>query len=173
MFLIDTDVLSALRKRERQPGVVRWIADQRVSDLYLSVVSIGEIERGLAGVKGRDPAFASRLEDWLDALLRLYGDRILPVDLVVARRWGRLSREVGHAGPDLLIAATALEHGLTVVTCNCRHFRPTGVPVLDPSQPVERRSGAAEPRGESSASAPRQHADCHPDEDDMDTREQQ
>ena len=80
MFLIDTDVLSALRKRERNPEVVRWLADQRVTDLYLSVVSIGEVERGLAAVKGRDAVFAGQLEDWLDALLRLYGDRILAID---------------------------------------------------------------------------------------------
>lgn len=136
MYLIDTDLLSALRKRERNPGVARWIADQRAIELYLSVVSIGEIERGLAAVEGRDPMFAAQLEDWLDALLRHYGDRILPVDLSVARRWGRLSRKAGNAGPDLVIAATALEHGLTVVTRNTRHFEPTGVPVLDPSTPT-------------------------------------
>ena len=136
MFLIDTDVLSALRRRERAPEVARWLATQRSSDLYLSVVSIGEIERGLTGVQGRDPCFADRLEEWLDALLRIYGDRILPVDLAVARRWGRLSADFCHTGADLLIAATALEHGLTVVTCNTRHFTPAGVPVLDPSGPA-------------------------------------
>ena len=136
MFLIDTDVLSALRRRERAPEVARWLATQRSSDLYLSVVSIREIERGLAGVKCRDPCFAARLEEWLDALLRIYGDRILPVDLAVARRWGRLSADFCHTGADLLIAATALEHGLTVVTFNARHFAPAGVPVLDPSGPA-------------------------------------
>lgn len=133
MYIIDTDVLSALRSRERNPEVARWLAGQRAADLYLSVVSIGEIERGLAAVKDRDPASAAQLEEWLDTLLRLHGDRILQVDLSVARRWGVLSQGCGHAGPDLLIAATALEHGLTVVTRNIRHFRPTGVPVLDPS----------------------------------------
>ena len=136
MYLIDTDVLSALRKRERNPEVAGWLSDQRAGDIHLSVVSIGEIERSLVAVKGRDPAFAARLEDWLDALVRLHGDRILPVDLSVARRWGRLSRQAGHAAPDLLIAATALEHGLTIVTRNTRHFAPTGVPVLDPSEPT-------------------------------------
>ena len=136
MFLIDTDVLSTLRRRERNLEVARWLAARRTADLYLSVVSIGEIERGLVGVKCRDPAFAVRLEEWLDALLRLYRDRILPVDLSVARRWGRLSADIGHAGADLLIAATALEHGLTVVTCNTRHFAPTGVAVVDPSGPA-------------------------------------
>lgn len=129
-------MLSSLRKRERNPEIVRWLAVQRTADLYLSVVSIGEVERGLARVKSRDPVFAARLEEWLDALLRLYGDRILPVDLSVARRWGRLSADRGHKGADLLIAATALEHGLTVVTLNARHFEPAGVPVLDPSGPA-------------------------------------
>lgn len=140
MYLLDTDVLSALRKRERNPEVARWIADQRDTDLYLSVLSIGEIERDLAAVKGRDPAFAARLEDWLDALLRHYGDRILPVDLPVARRWGRLSQQTGNAGSDFLIAATALEHGLIVATRNARHFEPTGAPVLDPSTPTDAAS---------------------------------
>lgn len=153
MYLIDTDVLSALRKRERNPGVARWIADQRAIDLFLSVVSIGELERGLAAVEGRDPAFADRLEDWLDALLRHYGDRILPVDLPVARRWGRLSQQAGNAGPDLLIAATALEHGLTVVTRNTRHFEPTGVPVLDPSTPTDPDSRTRRQRARRRSSA--------------------
>ena len=136
MFLIDTDVLSALRRRERNPEVARWLAAQRTSDLYLSVVSVGEIERGIAGVECRDPVFADRLEEWLDALLRLYRDRILPIDLSIARRWGRLSGDIGHAGADLLIAATAMEHGLAVVTRNTRHFAAAGVPVLDPSAPA-------------------------------------
>ena len=68
-------------------------------------------------------------------MLSLYGDRILPVDAPTARRWGRLSGDLGHEGTDLLIAATALEHGLTVVTRNVRHFEPTGAQVLDPSLP--------------------------------------
>ena len=63
---------------------------------------------------------------------RLHGRRVLPVDLATARRWGQLSADLGHDGADLLIAATALEHGLTVVTRNLRHFRPTGVATLDP-----------------------------------------
>ena len=135
MFLIDTDVLSALRRRERSPDVVRWISDQRTTDLYLSVVSVGEIERGIVRQRHRDPAFARVLAAWLDSVLALYGERILAVDLSTARRWGRRSGALDHKGADLLIAATALEHGLTVVTRNVRHFEPTGVPVLDPSAP--------------------------------------
>ena len=135
MFLIDTDVLSALRRRERSPDVVRWISDQRTIDLHLSVVSIGEIERGIVRQQRRNPAFARVLAAWLDSVLALYGERILAVDLSTASRWGRLSGDLGHESADLLIAATALEHGLTVVTRNVRHFEPAGVPVLDPFVP--------------------------------------
>ena len=132
MFLIDTMVLSELRRRQRDPGVVAWIGAQRQEDCFLSVVSIGEIERGIARQRSADPAFAQQLAAWLDQLLRLYEQRLLPVDLATARRWGQLSAELGHDGADLLIAATALEHGLTVVTRNLRHFQPTGVATLNP-----------------------------------------
>ena len=132
MFLLDTDVLSALRKRERNPSLVAWIGAQRTADLYLSVVSVGEVERGIARQQRRDPAFARALAAWLDSVLTLYGDHILPVDVASARRWGRLSHTLGHDSADLLIAATALEHGLTVATRNIRHFQPAGVPVIDP-----------------------------------------
>ncbi|MDD9981135.1 MAG: type II toxin-antitoxin system VapC family toxin [Gammaproteobacteria bacterium] len=132
MFLIDTDVLSALRRRDRNPDVVRWISDQRTTELYLSVVSVGEVERGIVRQRRRDPAFAQMLAAWLDGVLALYGERILAVDLSTARRWGRLCGVLGNEGVDLLIAVTALEHGLTVVTRNVRHFEPAGVPVLNP-----------------------------------------
>ena len=135
MFLVDTDVLSLLRRPERSPRISRWMAAQRTADLYVSVVSVAEIERGITRQRRRDPAFASQLARWLDTVLSLYGNRILPVDAPTARRWGRLSGDLGHEGTDLLIAATAIEHGLTVVTRNVRHFEPTGVPVLDPSLP--------------------------------------
>lgn len=132
MYLIDTDILSALRKRARDPRIARWMSAQRTTDLYVSVVTVGEIERGITAQLDRDRVFAERLGTWLDDVLRVYDDRILPIDLPVARRWGRLSQGLGHSSADLLIAATALEHGLTVVTRNVRHFEPTGAPVLDP-----------------------------------------
>lgn len=132
MFLIDTDVLSALRRGERHPHVARWLTAQRSSSLYVSVVTIGEIERAIERESIRNPEFARALSDWLDRVLAWYGDRILQVNLPTAQRWGRLSAALGHEGADLLIAATALEHGLTVVTRNVRHFEPTGVPVLNP-----------------------------------------
>jgi predicted nucleic acid-binding protein len=132
MYLLDTVVLSELRRRERNPGVVDWVSGQRPSELYLSVVTIGEIERGIQLQQARNAAFATSLTVWLDKLLHLYADRILGIDTDVARRWGRLSAAIGHDGADLLIAATAQEHGLTVVTRNLRHFEPTGVTVLNP-----------------------------------------
>ena len=132
MFLLDTDVLSALRRRERNPEIVRWVETQRTADLYISVVTVGEIECGIEQQRPRDPPFARDLALWLDRVLAWYSDRILIVDAATARRWGQLSATLGHDGADLLIAATALEHGLTVVTRNARHFEPTGVPTLNP-----------------------------------------
>ena len=76
MFLIDTDVLSALRRRERHPEVVEWLSVQRDSDLHLSVVTIGEVERGIVQQQGRDPWFAQQLAAWLDGILARYGDRV-------------------------------------------------------------------------------------------------
>ena len=114
--------------------MVAWIAEQRQEDCFLSVVSVGEIERGIARRRAADPVFAGELAAWLDRLLRLHGERLLAVDLATARRWGQLSAALGHDSADLLIAATALEHGLTVVTRNLRHFTPTGVATLNPWQ---------------------------------------
>lgn len=132
MFLLDTVVLSELRKRDRNPNVVRWLAGAPADDLFLSAVTIGEIERGILRQRAKDAAFAEALETWLDRTVHVYADRILPVDTPVARRWGSLSARIGNDGADLLIAATALEHGLTVVTRNVRHFEPTGVALIDP-----------------------------------------
>ena len=106
---------------------------QRTADLHISVVTVGEIEHGIAQQQRDNPSFARDLGLWLDRVLSLYGDRILPVDVATARRWGQLSARIGHDGPDLLIAAAAIEHGLTVVTRNVRHFEPTGVAVLNPA----------------------------------------
>ena len=133
MFLLDSDVLSALRRRERNPGVVRWVENQRTADLHISVVTLGETERGITRQQRGNTPFARELALWLDRVLSLYGDRVLTVDTATARRWGQLSATLSHDGADLLIAATAIEHGLTVVTRNVRHFEPTGVSVLNPA----------------------------------------
>lgn len=138
MFLLDTDVLSVLRRRERHPEAARWLKAQQTADLYLSAVTVGEIERGIFQQQRHDPPFARELTVWLARLLTWYRDRVLVVDVSTARRWGRLSCDLGHDSVDLLIAATALEHGLTVVTRNVRHFEPTGVPVFNPFNDWER-----------------------------------
>ena len=134
MFLLDTVVLSELRKplRQRNPNLVNWIEAVSSQDLFVSVVTIGEIERGIERQRRLDQQFAARLAAWVDVVLRTYECRILPVDIAVARRWGRLSQQIGNKGLDLAIAATALEHGLTVVTRNVSDFERTGVSVLDP-----------------------------------------
>lgn len=132
MFLLDTVVLSELRKKDRNPGLVRWIDQRKDSELFVSVVTIGEIERGIRQLRDKDTAFAQRLTDWQSQLLLLYVDRILPVTMPIARRWGSLSAELGRADADILIAATALEHDMTVVTRNEKHFVPAGGRVLNP-----------------------------------------
>ena len=137
MYLLDTNVVSALRRTDRHPGPTAWLRAQRPSDVFLSVVTVGEIERGIARQQHRDPSFARELSVWLDRVLTWYGDRVLVVDVPTARRWGRLSGDLGHESADLIIAATAQEHGLTVVSRNTRHFEPAGVEVFDPFGGVE------------------------------------
>lgn len=132
MYLLDTNVLSALRRPARNPALVDWIRLQDEARLYLSVVTLGEIERGITRQSRRDPAFAADLRAWIDRTVTVFADRLVPFGAEEARLWGRLSAELGHDGADLLIAATALARGWTVVTSNRRHFEPTGVAVLDP-----------------------------------------
>ena len=131
-YLIDTVVLSELRKKNRSERVVNWFRSTRSVDIFLSVVTIGEIERGIKQQQRNNIEFSLELAKWLDGILLHYTDRILPVSINIARRWGTLSAEIGNSGADILIAATALEHGLSVVTRNQRHFTPTGVPVVNP-----------------------------------------
>lgn len=132
MFLLDTVIVSELRKKTPDAGVVRWVSAQQENDLYLSVITLGEIERGIEKRRKSDPAFAGDLVTWLESLTHFYADRILAITPAIARRWGRLSVQLGHDGADVLIASTALTHGLTVISRNVNHFDPTGVAVLNP-----------------------------------------
>ena len=132
MYLIDTVVLSELRKPQRDARLAAWVARQRTTDLFVSVVTIGEIERGIARKRATDQGFAAALAAWLDRVLAVYGERVLPFDLHVARRWGQLSAALGNDSADLMISATALEHGLTVVTRNVSDFESTGVTTFNP-----------------------------------------
>ncbi len=132
MYLIDTVVLSELRKPQRDARLTAWVARQRTTDLFVSVITIGEIERGISRQRATDPDFAAALAAWLDRVLALYGERVVPFDLQIVRRWGQLSAALGNDSADLMISATALEHGLTVVTRNVSDFEPTGVATLNP-----------------------------------------
>ena len=98
MYLLDTVVLSELRKRGRDTGVVTWIGSVTPSDLFISVVTIGEIELGIEKQRAADRNFAEELSRWLDVTLRAYGDRILSMDVGVARRWRHLAARIGNKG---------------------------------------------------------------------------
>jgi len=132
MYVLDTNVLSALRRPDRAPRVASWLQEQSESQLFLSVITLGEIEHGIAQQEQRNPEFASDLRAWIDRTVLLFGDRLLPFGTEEARIWGRLSAQIGHSGADLLIAATALSRGAIVVTGNVADFEPTGVDIMDP-----------------------------------------
>jgi predicted nucleic acid-binding protein len=132
MYLVDTVVLSELRKRRRNSNLVAWLGAVDPADLFLSAVTVGEIELGIERQRTANPPFAAELAAWLEATVGVYGERILALDVAVARRWGRLAARIGNKGLDLAIAATALEHGLTVATRNVSDFTPTGVATLNP-----------------------------------------
>jgi hypothetical protein len=132
MYLLDTNVISAVRRPDRAPQVAAWLRARPESALFLSVISLGEIERGIRAQERANPAFAADLRAWVDRTVRLFSDRILPFGPEDARIWGRLSQDLGHSGADLMIAATALAHGAAVVTGNTDDFRPTGVRLENP-----------------------------------------
>ena len=134
MYLLDTMVLSELRKKERNPGVTQWLSGKSDKELCISVVSIGEISKGIAQQDKQNKELASLLHRWLEKLVLLYGQRILPVDIPIAKRWGELSAQAHNAGVDILLAATAIEHNLTIVTRNGRHFSQTRVNIINPWQ---------------------------------------
>ena len=132
IYLLDTNVVSAVRRPDRAPQVAAWLRGRAEGDLYLSVITLGEIERGIHRQEVVNPAFAADLRGWLDRTTLLFADRLLAFGAEDARIWGRLSQQIGHDGADLMIAATALRHGATVVTGNVDDFRPTGVELENP-----------------------------------------
>jgi predicted nucleic acid-binding protein len=138
MFLLDTVIISELRKRKPDAGVVAWFSQQEDDHLFLSVVTLGEIERGIEKRRHADVEFVDELTAWLESLTQFYSARILPITPTIARRWGRLSATLGHDGADVLIAASALVHGFKVVTRNVSHFAPTGVAVVNPFKSPDR-----------------------------------
>ena len=138
MYLLDTMVLSELRKKDRNPGVTQWLSGKSDRELFVSVVSIGEISKGIAQQDKRNGEFAKILRQWLEKLLLLYRERILPVDIPIAKRWGELSAGVNNSGVDTLLAATALENDLVIVTRNEKHFSQMGVNIINPWKQTSR-----------------------------------
>ena len=132
MYLLDTNVLSALRRPERAPRVAGWLRSRPEDQLFLSVITLGEIERGIALQQSRNPEFAADLRNWVDRTMLLFADRLLPFGSEEARVWGQLSARLGHNGADLLIAATALARDAIIVTGNVSDFQPTGVAIENP-----------------------------------------
>lgn len=136
MYLVDTDVISEIRKGEKANAGVRAFFDSASRegvDLYLSVVSIGELRQGVERIRHRgDGDQANLLERWLRQVSRAYADAILPIDEETAHVWGRLRVPNPENPLDKQIAATALIHDLTVVTRNTEHFTPTGVRLKNP-----------------------------------------
>ena len=136
MYLIDTNVVSELRKvrlGRADKQVARWADSVEAADLYLSVITIQELEIGVLLVERRDPAQGTTLRAWLNGhVLPAFNGRILDVDTAVAQRSARLHVPEPRPVRDGLIAATALVHAMTVVTRNVADFAPTGVAVLNP-----------------------------------------
>ena len=136
MFLLDTNVVSELRKartRKAHPNVAAWVQTVQDSSLFLSVIVVQELETGVLQLERKDIAQGAILRSWLDQhVLPTFADRILPVDTAVARRSARLHVPDPQPYRDGLIAATALVHGMTIVTRNVADFHATGVPLLNP-----------------------------------------
>jgi predicted nucleic acid-binding protein len=132
-FLVDTNVVSELRKGRRTNAKVRsWFDAVDEDELYLSVLVIGELRQGIERLRRRDAPSAASLERWLVELVEGYAERVLTIDAAVADRWGHLNVPDPISAIDGLMAATALVHSLTLVTRNLRHVERTGVRHLDP-----------------------------------------
>ena len=133
MYLLDTNIVLELRKGTRADGNLRsWIARQSDESLFLSVLVIGEIRKGIERAARKDEAAATALEAWLNRLIDAHEQRILPVTREVAQAWGRLNVPDPLPVIDSLLAATARVHGLTVVTRNSKDIARTGVPTINP-----------------------------------------
>ena len=132
-YLLDTNVISELRRKAPNTGVVEWFSQRPATTLYLSVLTLGELRKGVEGLA--DGKRRGLLLDWLETELPLFfGGRILAIDSAVADRWGKLAAAAGRPIPavDSLLAATAVHHGLSLVTRNSRDFAGFGLDVINP-----------------------------------------
>jgi predicted nucleic acid-binding protein len=135
-YLLDSKLISETRKIRADAGVMAFLAAADATRLFLSVLTLGELRKGVEAKRRADSATADRLGAWMDRIETTFADRILPVDTPAARLWGELSARRTLPVIDTLIAATAITRGLTLVTRNTRDVAATGVPLLDPWQGV-------------------------------------
>jgi predicted nucleic acid-binding protein len=134
-YLLDTNIISELRKRERcNANVARWYSAVGEDDAFLSVLVLGEIRRGIEQIR-RDAAQARALDRWLGELREVFSDRVLSVDQSIAEEWGRMTALHPASAVDGLLAATARVHGMTLVTRNVAHVRNLGAQILNPFEP--------------------------------------
>jgi toxin FitB len=135
MYLLDTNVVSELRKPRPHGAVMAWIEAADDAQLHLSAITLGEIQAGIERTREQDTAKAAEIEQWLDQLASAYN--ILPMDAAVFRQWAKLMhRQSDTLYEDAMIAATAHVHHLTVVTRNVADFKALGVPLLNPFEPL-------------------------------------
>ena len=132
MILLDTMVLSELRKTRPNAAVLEYLKTQTSDTVFLSAMTVGEIQAGIEKQLKTSPVFAQELSQWLILTELQFAQHILPVTPAIAKLWGRLCVQTGNKGIDNLIAATALVHNLLVVTRNVKDFEVVGVRVLNP-----------------------------------------
>lgn len=131
-YLLDTNVVSELRKARPNPGVTRWFDAVQARELHLSVLVVGEIAQGIERLRAREPARAGDLDTWLDGLRSRFADRIAPVTTEICLVWGRINAVSPLPVVDGLLAATALTHRWTLVSRNERDLARSGVRLLNP-----------------------------------------
>ena len=131
-YLLDTNVVSETRKKNADARVLAFLNGVDSSSLYLSVLTIGELRKGVAVKKRQDPAAGKSLAAWVEGLEAGFAERILGIDLAIARRWGEWSSDRPRPVIDTLLASTAFEHSLTLVTRNTQYVRDLPVKVHDP-----------------------------------------